>query len=179
MFLEDDPDIFKYILKWMYNPQGWLDLIEGPENESRVYKFYALADRLMITRLQNKILDSYRKTMKISNLLANAACLKGIKSMGLGGSPLMTYMKQCHIWTIMTNADSWTQNAAPDSDARETANITNLQSIFDDRELTNELFVLMVEYTKKPWVDPRGLQGCHFHMHPEGDQKCHVHRKLM
>lgn len=141
----------------------WADwLYEKPiRNESvrLLLQCYKLADKYMMPKLKNDIVDSVRKSYRETKLTIHPEILQYSSELGLNYTPIHQFFLKSLVRTMLKIPWSW----PTDGSVR-----AKLKELMGNSEMALDIADAMFEYQTEPWGNPSAKSGCLFHDHSDG-----------
>ncbi|TGO34766.1 hypothetical protein BHYA_0183g00180 [Botrytis hyacinthi] len=173
-FPEDGPESFDILIEWVYS--GYIRFYEvgvsdSPESWNFI-RFYALAEKLGLTQLEDHALDLYRQSSKVKNATFDMSWATKAYEITPQGSALRRYAIQVLVWRFHTQEDSdfnvndhFIQTMESDHD------------LFTDFMLALRKHVKVVTPTDPRIIDPQiPVTRCEYHGHTK-DEDCYKFRR--
>ncbi|TGO18014.1 hypothetical protein BTUL_0013g00910 [Botrytis tulipae] len=173
-FPEDGPESFDILIEWVYS--GYIRFYEVGINDSPeswdFLRFYALAEKLGLTQLEDRALDLYRQSSRVKNATFDMAWATKAYEITPPGSALRRYAIQVLVWRFHALEDSginvndqFTQTMERDHD------------LFIDFMLALRKHVNVETPTDPRVIDPKiPATRCEYHGHTK-DEDCYKFKR--
>lgn len=167
---DQDTEVFGVLVNWLYNA----DMPPLKDGKSRMtyIKAYILADRLIMTRIKNEIMDAIRAYMD-THLVRGNEIIPSLKEIdGEVIQPLHEYFVDQLAYDLYAGPGIPKQYSGRSA---EGATLIDPKFLPDDCDIGDEIVqkffeYQMCEYEDKAVVDPADLVGCFYHDHLDGEE---------
>lgn len=150
---------FRIVIRWLYN-EDWKDSFENLSEDidwELKCKVYKVADRLMIERLQNQLMDTQLWSMWERPVSYTPERLQRLNNLGLAHTKLYEMMLKHMVKKLMTGK----------IDTEELSKA--LDTLDDSKKILQEVLLSMNTYALKPWEEVWKMDKCAFHVHMPGE----------
>ncbi|KAF7956583.1 hypothetical protein EAE96_003917 [Botrytis aclada] len=174
-FPEDLLESFDILIEWVYS--GHIRFYEvrvngGPENWNFLC-FYALAEKLGLTQLEDRALDIYRHSCRAKNSTFDVDWVTKAYQITPQGSALRRYAIQMLVWRFHTQEDSGFNHNDNFIEATQSDN-----DLFIDFMLALRKHVKVAAPTDPRVIDPKiPSTKCEYHHHHTKDEDCYRHKR--
>lgn len=164
----DIPDVdvqgFEVVVDWMYSgmlPQRATTYEPGKNDPFQVLNHaYKAADRLMMPKLQNALIDVFLNVMLENNMKPRLDYIRTLCRMNMTNTP---YFEMVVMWVVQSMA---TRPIASELFSQ------SMDGMEDYPEALKTIIRYMNEYRIEPWSFDANTSRCRFHIHPKGEYVC-------
>lgn len=168
-FPEDSPESFDVLLEWIYlGTIKQLKFIRTLHDENGGYinydvmRAYALAQKLCLTELMDRLLDAYKNFYKTVNKVPGPAEIRIAYNLTSKKSPLRRFVVQAWHW-VLVNFSGVEEDPS--------RNVFTRQFMKENDDFAADFLAILRETNGVRMTDPRILPDCDFHHHGK-DKKC-------
>jgi len=167
-FPEDDIESFDLLMEWIYTDRlRPLSIVGNDEAEKTVswdpIGLYILAHRFCLTKLSNRVMDSYRLLHVESNTRPSRHAISRVYSNAPVGSPMRLYCVQFLGYFIL----KFQEEEVSSTSRMKNNDIYDL--LWQNEDLGKDFIALIRGQGGKAPVDPRTLPRCLYHIHEAGE----------
>ncbi len=164
-FPEDQCRAFDVVVNWIYG--GDVEGICGPGGLFSAMKAYQLADKYMMPQLQDSLIQEIKKYLKGYCFLPQYVswAVKHLKDT----SALRIFLIDQIIWELVNYPEFYQNQPGKEMVPGPAKSLGIL--LITDPEVAAQLLWGTQKLKPDHKTNPAGLEGCHYHVHPDGD-KC-------
>jgi len=167
-WLDEDPDVVDLFVEWVHAQR--IGALESDLNVHRYTKAYMLADELCMPQFQNAIMDQLRRPFRTTAV--NPGHLAWLEQHAICCLQLHAYFLDQLVYEIHHSTSCYKDGVVRMVDGTEkpTPVKAGLEVLMGkQRNLAMKLFWRVQAFDKVNSQDPSMLEGCHYHVHDEGE----------